>query len=118
MLSLRVSADLAQRQAARKGGGAGSSSGAVASTMGRSLMSSDTGKHAADTSFWVPSLTPEARTRVEKPDATVRCPVSGEPLRVREERAVVVVLAVLAHGGICALAQEFASQRNAACARR
>ena len=81
-------ADLAQRQAARKGGGAGSSCGAVASTMGRSLMSSDTGKHAADTSFWVPSLTPEARTRVEKPDATVRCPVSGEPLRLKQLAAV------------------------------
>ena len=40
---------------------------ATAATMGRSLLSADTGKHAADTSFWVPQLTPQARTTLKKP---------------------------------------------------
>lgn len=65
-------------------GGGGSSSGATASTMGRSLMTSDTGTHAADTSFWVPQKTPESKVTLQKPDTTVRCPLSGQPLRLKQ----------------------------------
>lgn len=57
--------DLAERQAQ-----AGIKKGAVASVYGRSLME-DKGKHAADTSFWVPQLTPQAKTLLDKPDQTV-----------------------------------------------
>jgi len=57
---------------------------ATASTMGRSLLSADTGTHAPDTSFWVPQLTPEAGTLLKKPDTVVRCPASGEPLRLKQ----------------------------------
>jgi len=56
---------------------------ATASTMGRSLLSADTGKHAADTSFWVPQLTPQAQTQLTKPDTTVRCPITAQPLRLK-----------------------------------
>jgi len=58
--------------------------GAVASTMGRSLLEADQGKHAADTSFWVPQLTPEVKQRVSKPDMAVRCPITSQPLRLKQ----------------------------------
>eukprot|EP00965_Chrysotila_dentata_P229765 6197383-Pleurochrysis_carterae.AAC.1 len=58
--------------------------GAVASTMGRSLLESDQGKHAADTSFWVPQHTPEAKQLLSKPDMTVRCPITSQPLRLKQ----------------------------------
>lgn len=61
---------------------------ATASTMGRSLLSSDTGTHAPDTSFWVPQLTPQARTTLKKPDTTVRCPITAKPLRLKQLTAV------------------------------
>ena len=35
-------------------------------------------------SFWVPSMTPQAsKSRIEKPDKTVYCPVSGRPLKFK-----------------------------------
>merc|ERR1740133_355929 len=61
---------------------------ATASTMGRSLLSSDTGKHAPDTSFWVPQLTPQARTTLKQPDTPVRCPITAKPLRLKQLTAV------------------------------
>ena len=36
-------------------------------------------------SFWIPSLTPQAsKTKVEKPDKTVYCPMSGKPLKMKD----------------------------------
>jgi len=36
-------------------------------------------------SFWVPSMTPQAsKTKVEKPDKTVYCPMSGKPLKMKD----------------------------------
>lgn len=36
-------------------------------------------------SFWIPSLTPEAKTTlVKKPDKTVYCPMSGRPLKMKD----------------------------------
>jgi len=36
-------------------------------------------------SFWVPSMTPQAsKSKVEKPDKTVYCPVSGKPLKFKD----------------------------------
>ncbi|EHB05657.1 Nitric oxide synthase-interacting protein [Heterocephalus glaber] len=36
-------------------------------------------------SFWIPSLTPEAKaTKLEKPSRTVACPMSGKPLRMAD----------------------------------
>ncbi|XP_036598411.1 nitric oxide synthase-interacting protein-like [Trichosurus vulpecula] len=40
-------------------------------------------------SFWIPSLTPEAKAdKLEKPSRVVRCPMSGKPLRMSELTAV------------------------------
>ena len=45
--------------------------------------------HAADTSFWVATNTPDAAVRREKPDSVVRCPVTNEPLRLKTMTAVI-----------------------------
>ena len=68
----------------RAAAGASSSASGVttAATMGRALVT-DQGTHAADTNFWVVTNTPEARTRVERPDQVVRCPITSEPLRLK-----------------------------------
>lgn len=71
--------DLASRQPA----GAGASKGAVGAVMGRRLLD-DKGAHAADTSFWVPQLTPQAKARLDKPDGVVRCPFTNEPLKLKQ----------------------------------
>eukprot|EP00316_Scyphosphaera_apsteinii_P024305 CAMPEP_0119326606 /NCGR_PEP_ID=MMETSP1333-20130426/68784_1 /TAXON_ID=418940 /ORGANISM="Scyphosphaera apsteinii, Strain RCC1455" /LENGTH=320 /DNA_ID=CAMNT_0007334953 /DNA_START=18 /DNA_END=980 /DNA_ORIENTATION=+ len=69
--------DLQERQSHAK-------KGAVASAMGRSLLEADNGTHAPDMSFWVPQLTPEAPVVLTKPESTVRCPVTNEPLRLKQ----------------------------------
>ena len=74
------------------------SSGASASTMGRALLA-DRGKHAADTSFWAPQNTPVAKTVLEKPDGVVRCPITQEPLRLKQ---LVPVKFTLAEAGTSA----------------
>jgi len=74
---------------ARAGAGSGGGRGVVsAASMGRTLVA-DKGKHAADTSFWVVSNTPEAQQRLEKPDGVVRCPITNEPLRLKAMTTVV-----------------------------
>lgn len=41
------------------------------------------GKHLP--SFWIPSLTPEAKPdEAKKPDSKTRCPMSGKPLRIKD----------------------------------
>ncbi|KAK6626932.1 hypothetical protein RUM44_009409 [Polyplax serrata] len=36
-------------------------------------------------SFWIPSMTPEAQTnKLEKPDKTIYCPMSGKPLKMKD----------------------------------
>jgi len=36
-------------------------------------------------SFWVPAMTPQAsKTKVEKPDKTIYCPMSGKPLKMKD----------------------------------
>ena len=36
-------------------------------------------------SFWIPSLTPEAKPdEAKKPDTKTRCPMSGKPLRIKD----------------------------------
>lgn len=43
------------------------------------------GSKASLPSFWIPSLTPQAsKTKVEKPDKTVYCPMSGKPLKMKD----------------------------------
>lgn len=90
-------ADLRARSAGNIGAtsvSAGSSSGGSkvgvvsAASMGRTLVA-DQGKHAADTSFWVVSNTPEAKERLAKPDSVVRCPISGEALKLKAMTAVI-----------------------------
>nr|XP_044990365.1 nitric oxide synthase-interacting protein isoform X2 [Jaculus jaculus] len=40
-------------------------------------------------SFWIPSLTPEAKaTKLKKPSRTVTCPMSGKPLRMSDLTSV------------------------------
>lgn len=42
-------------------------------------------KDKALPSFWIPSLTPEAKaTKLEKPSRVVTCPMSGKPLRMSD----------------------------------
>lgn len=60
----------------------------TASTMGRKIVGDDHGKHASDMNFWVPTATPEAKVKVDKPDTTVRCPITGEPLRLKQLHAI------------------------------
>ncbi|PNW87643.1 hypothetical protein CHLRE_02g142086v5 [Chlamydomonas reinhardtii] len=38
--------------------------------------------------FWMPSLTPDAGNKVEKPDSETRCPASGNKLRMKDLVAV------------------------------
>jgi nitric oxide synthase-interacting protein len=36
-------------------------------------------------SFWIPSLTPQSKaTALKKPDETIRCPMSGKPLKIKD----------------------------------
>ncbi|XP_039745816.1 nitric oxide synthase-interacting protein homolog [Pararge aegeria] len=43
------------------------------------------GKHKELPSFWVPSQLPDAKvSKVEKPDASVLCPISGKPLKMKD----------------------------------
>lgn len=80
-------ADLRARTSSATGSAAtaGSRKSVVtASTMGRSLLTADQGKHAADTSFWVVHNTPNARETLEKPDSVVRCPVTNDALRLKQ----------------------------------
>ncbi|XP_053600599.1 nitric oxide synthase-interacting protein homolog [Plodia interpunctella] len=43
------------------------------------------GKDKALPSFWVPSQLPDAKiSKVEKPDPTVYCPISGKPLKMKD----------------------------------
>lgn len=43
------------------------------------------GKDKQLPSFWVPSQLPDAKiTKVEKPDSTVYCPISGRPLKMKD----------------------------------
>lgn len=42
-------------------------------------------KKATLPSFWVPALTPQAaKSKVEKPDKTIYCPMSGKPLKMKD----------------------------------
>ncbi|XP_075461872.1 nitric oxide synthase-interacting protein [Ascaphus truei] len=50
---------------------------------GSSKPSGEKNKHLP--SFWIPSLTPEAKSSVvKKPDKTVYCPMSGKPLKMKD----------------------------------
>jgi nitric oxide synthase-interacting protein len=69
--------------ASRRPSDPSSSGGAVGALMGRTLVE-DTGKHAADTSFWVPQLTPQSKSLLDKPDGVVRCPITNEPLKLKQ----------------------------------
>lgn len=43
------------------------------------------GKHKELPSFWVPSQLPDAKiSKIEKPDPTVYCPISGKPLKMKD----------------------------------
>lgn len=35
-------------------------------------------------SFWAPSMTPQAESRVEKPDTDTYCPATGNKLRLKD----------------------------------
>ncbi|XP_013185698.1 nitric oxide synthase-interacting protein homolog [Amyelois transitella] len=60
----------------------GSESGASTSS---SISNLANGKDKALPSFWVPSQLPDAKiSKVEKPDPTVYCPISGKPLKMKD----------------------------------
>uniref|UniRef100_A0A3Q0SGT3 Nitric oxide synthase-interacting protein n=1 Tax=Amphilophus citrinellus TaxID=61819 RepID=A0A3Q0SGT3_AMPCI len=67
-------------------GNAGSETGGTQSSPGES---SSAGTPASSSqslpSFWIPSLTPEAKpTTLKKPSKTVLCPMSGKPIKMNE----------------------------------
>ncbi|KAG6463722.1 hypothetical protein O3G_MSEX014040 [Manduca sexta] len=52
---------------------------------GSSVSNLANGKDKQLPSFWVPSQLPDAKvTKIEKPDATVYCPISGKPLKMKD----------------------------------
>ena len=63
-------------------------------------------------SFWTPQETPQSEpTLLERPDTTVRCPMSGKPLKLKELISVKFTMADDAdpfgkHPFICPLSQE------------
>lgn len=58
---------------------------ADASVAGPSLSNMNGARNKALPSFWIPSLTPAAApTKVEKPDEKVRCPMSGQVLKLKD----------------------------------
>jgi len=69
---------------------AGSSSGSSSSSSASASASSSSSASASSStsslpSFWIPSLTPEAKpTLLKKPDKSVLCPMSGRPLKMNE----------------------------------
>ncbi|XP_025267106.1 nitric oxide synthase-interacting protein homolog [Camponotus floridanus] len=52
---------------------------------GASVSNMKNGKDKVLPSFWIPSKTPEAKEiSLQKPDKTIYCPVSGNPLKVKD----------------------------------
>lgn len=61
------------------------SSSSAESTPSTSLSNLVNGKDKQLPSFWVPSELPDAkRSKVQKPDPTVYCPVSGKPIKMKD----------------------------------
>lgn len=63
--------------------------GGAKSTVRGHVVNDDWSKHAKDSSFWAPQNAPTAVHAVDKPDTTIRCPMSGEPLRLKQLYPVV-----------------------------
>lgn len=50
-----------------------------------SVSNMSNGKDKTLPSFWIPSKTPEAKEiKLQKPDKTIYCPVSGKPLKIKD----------------------------------
>ncbi|XP_070151012.1 nitric oxide synthase-interacting protein homolog [Polyergus mexicanus] len=61
------------------------SNGSITTIDGVSVSNMKNGKDKVLPSFWIPSKTPEAtETSLQKPDKTIYCPVSGNPLKVKD----------------------------------
>ena len=55
------------------------------SNSGAAAVSTGPGTTKGLPSFWIPQLTPQAgKTKLTKPDKTVYCPMSGNPLRMKD----------------------------------
>ncbi|XP_026871478.2 nitric oxide synthase-interacting protein [Electrophorus electricus] len=64
---------------------ASAASSSSASATGESSSFSSSTSSSSLPSFWIPSLTPEAKpTLLKKPSKTVLCPMSGQPLKMSE----------------------------------
>lgn len=73
----------------------GSSSTKPAPPAGSSVSNMVAGRDKKLPSFWIPSLTPgNKEAKIAKPDKTIRCPISGEPLRAKDLIPVKFTLAV------------------------
>ncbi|XP_023240710.1 nitric oxide synthase-interacting protein-like [Centruroides sculpturatus] len=56
-----------------------------ASTSKQSICNMKNGNEKVLPSFWIPSLTPEAKKcNLKKPDSTIYCPMSGKPLKIKD----------------------------------
>lgn len=63
----------------------GSKSSSSASSISSSVSNLANGKDKQLPSFWVPSQLPDAKiSKLEKPDLTVYCPISGKPLKLKD----------------------------------
>lgn len=79
----RVKNFMEKQSIGTKSAAVGSSSEASGSGTNISNMSSN--KHKQLPSFWIPTLTPQAKaTELKKPDEKVRCPMSGKPLKLKD----------------------------------
>lgn len=71
--------------AALNGSAAGAATAGSDSAVAGSSSGSSSSSTSALPSFWIPSLTPEAKpTALKKPDKAVLCPMSGRPLKMNE----------------------------------
>ena len=60
-------------------------SGSSSTSDGDSVSNMKNGKDKMLPSFWIPSKTPGAKEiSLQKPDKTIYCPVSGEPLKMKD----------------------------------
>lgn len=73
--------------AAHEGSSAGGARGAKSAVRGH-VINDDMSRHAKDMNFWTPQNAPTAVKGVDKPEGVVRCPMSGEKLRVKQLTAV------------------------------
>ncbi|XP_050739387.1 nitric oxide synthase-interacting protein homolog [Eriocheir sinensis] len=102
---LKTESAVASASQAAQGAGSSSSSPAItisttaksgpAPPAGSSVSNMVAGREKKLPSFWIPSLTPgNKEAKIAKPDKTIKCPISGQPLRAKDLIPVKFTLAL------------------------